>query len=421
MGLVIAYPDTRSKIIDLIDIEDFSAQKHRTIFQAIKDVIKSGRDVDRVVLSEHMVREGTLQDSGGLTYLVSLEEGLPNVPSQDGYIRILKDYRALRGLIALSGDIQKRVASSAPPAETLGYVSDRIANIEHACTALNEAPSIEDLINKAGGPLAILKPINRFIPTGFTRLDQLIGGLEPGTVTIFAGSASSGKTSAAMNVAQYAAEHEVPVLVFSMEMSARQIMDRMIAGDAGVDLMRFLRGKLNQTEDTAMRASMAHVYGLPIYIEDKAPLLARDISAVTERMKRAKGVRVVVVDYVQLMTNAASTKGKTTSDVLGGLIIDLKNIAKRTDTAFVVLSQLNRASTTRKTDNRPILSDLRDSGGLEQTADKVMFIYREFLHKPDRTDLRDRGEFIVGKNRNGSTGQVDMGWTGIRTRFWDLP
>jgi replicative DNA helicase len=271
-----------------------------------------------------------------------------------------------------------------------------------------------------GGVGAFLDPSTRVrgLSTGFAKFDEMTGGLNGGELVILAARPSMGKTALAMNIAQHVATHpqmRKPVAVFSLEMSSASLMTRLLCSGARVDMHKFRAGYLNQDERRKLQVTLATMTESPLFLDDTAGVNLMDVHAKLRRMKNQHGLSLVVIDYLQLMSSRGRSENR--NQEVSAISRGLKLLAKELDVPFLVLSQLSRAAETRPGDHTPQLSDLRDSGSIEQDADLVMFIYREEVYKRDREDLKGLADIIIAKQRNGPIGKVPLRFLGAYTRF----
>jgi replicative DNA helicase len=357
----------------------------------------------------------------GLGYLVSLDDGLPEIATLESYIRIVKDKATLRKLIfAAQKVINRCLLGEDEPDEIL-------SNAEESLLKLGEARAGEKLISPSdviagfpGGINAFLDPTQRIkgISTGFTKFDEMTGGLHGGELIILAARPSMGKTALALNIAQHVATHpkmRKPVAVFSLEMSSSSLLNRLVCSAARVDQHKFRAGFLNADERRKLQFALADLTESPMFLDDTPGVHLMDIHAKLRRMQSNEGLSLVVIDYLQLMSSRGRSENR--NQEVSAISRGLKLMAKDLDVPFLVLSQLSRASETRVGDHKPQLSDLRDSGSIEQDADLVAFIFREEVYKRDREDVKGLADLIIAKQRNGPIGTVPLRFLGQYTRF----
>jgi len=425
LGSVLLNPDLWVQVSVMLDHADYAEERHRRIHLRMKDIADRGEKIDRVTLSNELMRAGQLESVGGFSYIVSLDEGLPAISNIESWIRIVRDARDLRSLHLVAQYLEAQAATKVAPLDLISDVTARLQEVERGSLVLDNVPVLSDVIDKLGGALEIVNPTTTdvFIPTGFQKWDSMTGGLESGKLAIIAGRPSSGKTSLAMCMAQNIAEEGVPVAMFSLEMSHRGLIDRMVCVKAELDFARYRSRRLNETEKEEARYAVSRLYEIPLYIDDKPFHSLGDLSRKLDRLAHKQGVRVCFLDYVQLLTSGLRLKGdrRNTTEILGEAVEGLKSLGKRLGIAMVLLSQLNREGDRRGHGHRPIMSDLKDSSSLEQAADLIAFTFREYQQKSDQEHLRDYCEVIISKARDGKTGVVPMRFLGnMGGRFEDV-
>jgi len=421
LGSILLNQDVYFQVAGAIEPEDFSLEKHRRIFSRMKDLYARGEKIDRLTIANELMKQGQLESVDGFSYLVSLDECLPQIANLDSYIRIVKDKATLRKLIFSAQKVIDRcLIGEDEPDEILAGAEESLLKLGEARSGERlESPST--IIEKfPGGVNAFLDPSQRVsgLSTGFTKFDEMTGGLHGGELIILAARPSMGKTALALNMAQHVATHPLmrkPVAVFSLEMSSASLLTRLLCAAARVDQHKFRAGYLNADERRKLQVALAELTESPLYLDDTAGVNLMDVHSKLRRMKAEHGLSLVVIDYLQLM----STRGRieNRNQEVSALSRGLKLMAKDLDVPFIVLSQLSRAAETRPGDHKPQLSDLRDSGSIEQDADLVAFIYREELYHKDREDLRGLADLIVAKQRNGPIGTVPLRFLGQFTRF----
>ena len=430
LGSIMVDDSVFIQVAALLDATDFALEKHRRIFGRMLDLSARGEKIDRVTLANELMKQNQLEACDGLSYLVSLDDGLPQISNLESYVRIVKDKALLRNLIYTSQKvIDKALMAEDDPGQIIAEAEETLLKLSDSRErqALASPESIIDEFE--GGINAFLDPSKRIkgISTGFIKLDEMTGGLHPGELFVLAARPSMGKTALALNIAQHVATHpkiEKTVAVFSLEMSKESLLTRMVCAAARVDQQKFRAGYLNADERRRLQVAASQLVKAPLFIDDTAGVTLMDIHAKLRRLEAEHGLGLVVVDYLQLMSSSrrrSENRNQEVSEMSRGL----KLLAKDLKVPMLVLSQLSRASETRPGDHRPQLSDLRDSGSIEQDADLVGFIFREEVYKPDREDLRGMAELLLAKQRNGPTGKVKLvflrEFTKFENRTDDLP
>lgn len=403
-----------------LEAEDFSLEKHRRIFRRMGDLHERDERIDRITVANELMKFNELEACDGLSYLVSLDDGLPQLPNVDSYIRIVKDKSVLRRIILASQHMINRCLLDADEPDQI------LAGAEETLLKLGEARVKSGLVNPEqvlrdyeGGINAFLDPSKRIkgISTGFTKLDEMTGGLHGGDLCIIAARPSMGKTALALNIAQHVTlKLKKTVAVFSLEMSKESLLTRMVCAGARVDSQKFRAGYLSQMERQKLHQALNDLVESPLYIDDSAGIHLMEMHAKLRRLQsEQEHLGLVIVDYLQLMSGHGRFENR--NQEVSALSRGMKLLAKELNVPMMVLSQLSRAVETRQGDHRPQLSDLRESGSIEQDADVVGFIFREEVYNRDREDLRGLAELIVAKQRNGPVGTVNLVFLHAQTKF----
>jgi replicative DNA helicase len=421
LGTILLNDTYYLQVAGALEADDFSLEKHRRIFARMKDLYEKGGRIDRVTLADELIKQGQLESVDGLAYLVSLDDGLPEISNVDSYIRIVKDKSTLRKMIFNAQKVIDRCLIGEEEPDQI------LASAEESLQKLGESRTNDQLITAdavlatfPGGIGAFLDPSQRVrgLSTGFTKFDEMTGGLNGGELIILAARPSMGKTALAMNISAHVATHpqmRKPVAVFSLEMSSSSLLTRLLCSGARVDQHKFRAGFLNADERRKLQVTLATITESPLFLDDTPGVNLMDVHAKLRRMKAQHGLSLVVIDYLQLMSSRGRSENR--NQEVSAISRGLKLLAKDLDVPFLVLSQLSRAAETRVGDHTPQLSDLRDSGSIEQDADLVMFIYREEVYKRDREDLKGLADIIIAKQRNGPIGKVPLRFLGAYTRF----
>jgi replicative DNA helicase len=421
LGSILLNDDTYLSVAGVLEGDDFSLEKHRRIFARMKDLYDRGERIDRVTVAEELMKQGQLESVDGLSYLITLDQGIPELANLDSYVRIVKDKSTLRKLIFNAQKLIDRCLIGAEEPDQI------LSSAEESLLKLGESRAREQLISPAaivktfpGGVGAFLDPSSRVrgLSTGFTKFDEMTGGLHGGELMILAARPSMGKTALAMNIAQHVATHprmKKPVAIFSLEMSSASLLTRLLCAGSRVDQHKFRAGFLNGEERRRLQVELATLTESPLFLDDTAGVNLMDVHSKLRRLKSEHGLSLVVIDYLQLMSSRGRSENR--NQEVSAISRGLKLMSKELDVPFLVLSQLSRASETRPGDHKPQLSDLRDSGSIEQDADLVAFIYREEVYKRDREDVKGLADLIIAKQRNGPIGNVPLRFIGAFTRF----
>jgi replicative DNA helicase len=404
--------------------DDFSLDAHRRIYARMMDLSESSKPIDIITLVEELEQKKDLQAIGDVGYVSSLLDGVPDRPSIDHYVRIVRDKAILRGLISVSSSAIAKASEQADPADEI------LNDAEAAIFALSEKrigqgfQGIQDIVRNSFGSIdALLQRGQRItgLATHYTELDEMTSGFQKADLVILAARPSMGKTSFAMNIAENAAiDDGKTVGIFSLEMSSEALLQRLLCSRAIVDAHKMRTGSLWADDMKKVGRAMEELANAQIYIDDTPGITLSEMRAKARRLKQSRGaLDLLVVDYLQLMSGGSKRFENRTQEV-SAISRGLKAIAKELQVPVMALSQLSRAPESRGGDHRPQLSDLRESGSIEQDADVVMFIFREEIYRPDDLELKGRAEIIMAKQRNGPIGKFHLAFLHNSTRFANL-
>ncbi|MBN2256187.1 MAG: replicative DNA helicase [Deltaproteobacteria bacterium] len=411
-----------NSVIEILETSDFYSEAHRKIFSAAVELSEKSEPIDLITLSNLLRDKKQLDDIGGVAYLASLVDNVPSAAHIVHYSRIVKEKSIMRRLIAVSTEILNKSYESS------SNVNDVLDDAENAIFQISEnkiKPSffpLKELIKDSFKSIERLyekKALITGVPTGYDDLDQLTSGLQKSDLIIIAGRPSMGKTALAINIAQNASIKEgIPVAIFSLEMSREQLALRMLASEARVDSQRLRKGFLGETDWPKLTTAAGTLSDAAIFIDDTPGISALEMKAKARRLKAEHGLGLVVLDYLQLMRGRDSLMQR--EQEISEISRSLKALAKELNVPVVALSQLNRQVESR-TDKRPQMADLRESGAIEQDADVILFIYRdEVYNKSEDNPEKGLAEIIVGKQRNGPIGRVKLSFLNDYTRFESL-
>jgi replicative DNA helicase len=406
--------------------DDFSLDAHRRVYSRMRDLQESGRPVDMITLVEELDRHKEVEAIGGVAYLSSLIDGVPDRPSIEHYVRIVRNKALLRGLINLAQNaIAEAIEHSDEAEEVLGRAEQAIFQLSENRIGQGFM-NIPSIIKASFGSLEELYARGQEITglaTHYTLLDKLTSGLQPSDLIIIAARPSMGKTALAMNIAENAAVLDGKVVgVFSLEMSREALLMRMLASHAQVDSKDLRQGFLTKEDMRKLTRATEQLSHSKLFIDDSPGISVSEMRAKARRLRQTEGLDLLIVDYLQLMS-AVPIGGKrfeNRTQEVSAISRGLKALAKELKVPVVALSQLSRAPESRGGDHRPQLSDLRESGSIEQDADVVAFIFREEVYKKDDPDLDGIAELIVAKQRNGPTDMIKMAFIKRYTRFENL-
>ncbi len=419
LGALLLKPDAIHDVSDLIHSDSFYAEKHRLIFAAMRELADRGEPIDQLSLSEKLQNQGLLERSGGRSYLAELAGSAPTPGNFSHYADLVSRKYLMRSLIDASYTITESAFDEAREAmEVLDEAEKSIYAIGNA-SAAHKFTAISDKVHEAWDRIEALSKREdgiRGVPSGFPALDNLLSGFHPSDLVILAARPSVGKTSLALDIARNAAiRHNVPVGIFSLEMSSEQIIDRMLSAESFVNSWRIRTGQVKDEEDfNRIRDALETLSRAPIYIDDKPGNNILAMRAVARRLKRERGIGLIIVDYLQLMAPTSTKASDSMVQQVTEISRSLKGLARELEVPVIALSQLSRAVEQRG--GKPRLSDLRDSGSIEQDADVVMFIHRD--DKSNKESERPGiAEILVEKHRNGPTGMVELHFDDKRTTF----
>lgn len=421
LGSMLVDKDAVIAAIEILKPEDFYREDNKEIYAAMIELYGLGQQIDIITLSEQLKLRGTLEKVGDTNYIATLIDNVPTTSNIDSYVKIVEQKSVLRQLIKVANDILKMGYSQTEEVDAIieqtekkvfdvlqnrnskGYSSIK----EVLITAFDTLEKMYQNKNKVSG-----------IESGFIDLDKKISGLNAGALLIVAARPAMGKSAFVLNIANNVAMHtKTPVMIFSLEMSKEEMINRILASEAEVDSMKIKNGNDLTSEDwLKLGSASGRLSNIPLYIDDTPGLTATELRAKCRKAKLEKDIGLVIVDYLQLMES--STKSPSRQQEISEISRSLKILAKELSVPVIALSQLSRATESR-TDHKPMLSDLRESGAIEQDADIVMFIHREDYYNPE-TEKKNIAEIIVAKNRSGSTGSVELAWLGQYTKFANL-
>jgi replicative DNA helicase len=420
LGAILIENEAFHNASEVLTEKDFYRDAHRRIFQRMAALSARGDAIDLVTLREELSRSGDLEPSGGVSYLTSLLEGVPRATNVPYYSRIVKDKSVLRNLIAAANRISQSCFGDVEETQVVLDEAERtIFDIAEGAIRSGFQP-VSEIVTKTFKQLDELserKELVTGVGTGFVEFDEITSGLQRSDLIIVAARPAMGKTSFCMNIAQHVGlKTKGCVGVFSLEMSKEQLVLRMLCGEARVDMHKLRSGFLSEKDWGKLVQAVADLSRAKVYIDDTPGISVMEMRAKARRLKLEAGLDLLIVDYLQLMQGRGRFENRTQE--IGNISRSLKGLAKELNIPIVALSQLSRAPETRG-GHKPQLSDLRESGALEQDADVVVFIYREEEYN-QTPDNRGIAELIIGKQRNGPTGTIKMAFIKEYTRFENL-
>ena len=423
LGSIMLRPDTMHEIMDFIHDSSFYSEKHRLIFRSMIELFNKSTPIDLLSLSARLREKDLLEQVGGASYLTELVNYVPSSANVKHYAELVQKKHIMRNLIECADDISRLgYDESNELDQILDTAEKRVFEVTNFSSShrfielketLDEAWERLDKLHKS-------KDEMRGIPTGFKELDNKLAGFQKSDLIILAARPSMGKTSLALDIArQTAIMHNVPVGIFSLEMSSQQLVDRMLAAESRVDAWKLRTGQLSvDTEFESIRHSLDKLAKAPIFIDDQPANNILKMRSVARRLKKEKGLGMIMVDYLQLMQPTQSTKSDNVVQQVTEISRSLKQLARELEVPVLALSQLSRAVEQRG--GRPRLSDLRDSGSIEQDADVVMFIHREDKVLKEESTKPNIAEIMIEKHRNGPTGMVELYFDAQKATFLSI-
>jgi replicative DNA helicase len=418
LGAMLLSREAIAEVVEILDPDHFYKPAHGHVFDAILALYGSGQPVDAVTVAEELRRAGLLDAIGGPGVLLDVQAGTPAIGNARYYARIVEEHALLRRLIRVSSDIAE-VAYSVPEDVTKAVDDAEARMFEVAQRRVsNTVAPIKELLSANLDRLEMLYERGDAItgiPTGYLDLDELLSGLQPNALYVVGARPAMGKTAFALGMASHCSVHSAkPCLIFSLEMSQQELSQRILCSEALVDATRVKTGRLDEADWNRISHAVGRLAEAPLYIDDNPHTTVMEIRAKARRLQSRVGeLGMVVVDYVQLMSGRSNAESRQVE--VAEISRNLKILARELQAPVVALAQLNRQLEQRQ-DKRPLLSDLRESGSLEQDADVVMFLYRDEVYDPASPD-KGMAEVIVAKHRNGPTGRVKLAFRGQYTRF----
>ncbi len=428
LGGLLLEASALDKIADLMTDDDFYRHEHRLIYRQIVRLSEQAKPVDVITVAEALEIAGELEKVGGLPYLGSLAHNVPSAANIRRYGEIVRERSIMRKLVEVGTDISSSAynPTGRDAAQLLDEAESKVFEIAEAGSRgkqgfLAMPPLLTQVVERIETLYARDNSSDvTGIATGFTDLDRMTSGLQPGDLVIVAGRPSMGKTAFSINIAENVAlDSKLPVAIFSMEMGATQLAMRMLGSVGKLNQHDLRTGRLQDDDWGHLTHALGRLNDAPIHIDESAALSALEVRARARRLHRQNGgLGLIVVDYIQLMSSNAGKASENRATEISEISRSLKSLAKELHVPVVALSQLNR-SLEQRPNKRPVMSDLRESGAIEQDADLILFIYRDEVYNSDSAD-KGKAEIIIGKQRNGPIGKVELAFRGEYTRFDNL-
>ncbi|AOR24859.1 replicative DNA helicase [Clostridium taeniosporum] len=420
IGSMIIDKSAIAKVLETLEEEDFYRDGHKIIFRTILDMFRKDMAVDLVTLLENLKSTEMLERAGGVTYITEISASVPTTANLSSYIKIVEEKSVLRRLIKASTSIIEASYNNQGEVEdVLDGAEKRIFDIAEKKTSKDFEP-LSDVLER--GFLEIERLFNNRgeitgVGSGFADLDAKTSGFQKGDMILIAARPSMGKTTFALNIAEYAALREgKSVVVFSLEMSKEQLAYKLLCSEANVDMLRLRTGELDDKDWENIARATGPLSKAKVYIDDTAGVSVMEMRSKCRRLKMEYGIDLIVIDYLQLMSGSSGSDNR--QQEVSEISRSIKALAKEMECPVIALSQLSRAPEQRA-DHRPMLSDLRESGSIEQDADLVMFLYRDEYYNKETED-KNIGECIIAKQRNGPVGTVKLAWLGQYSKFGNL-
>lgn len=413
LGSMLISRDAVGTIIEIVKTDDFYRSSNQMIFEAILEMYSKGEPSDPITVADHLKKKGMLDEVGGKTFIHSLISNIPLAANAEYYARIVRNHSILRKLIyaatniaTMGYEVPEDLAATVDKAQELIFSIYKDLNSGNSRNAVS---AMKDIVSEVYEQVEMLHESGSEIsgiPTGFIDFDRYSSGLHNSDMVVIAARPGMGKTAFALGMAKnIAMKEKIPIAVFSLEMSKHQVAQRLMSAQSGIDLQRLRDGKIRENEWTKLASAIEKLAECKLYIDDSAFLTVMDLRSRARMMASTYGIKMIIVDYLQLMQSTSNYRGNKVQEITE-ISQNLKGIAKELDIPVVAVSQLSREVEKREK-KRPQLSDLRESGSIEQDADMVVFIYRDEYYD-DQSSKKGRAELIIAKHRNGPTGKVEL-------------
>ncbi len=421
LGSMLTDSEAAASAIEVLRVEDFYREDHKAIYEAILNLYNRAEPIDIITLKAELTSIGKFEQVGGIEYLAELPEKVPTTTNAEKYIKIVEDKSMLRSLIKTANEIQ--ALGYDPMQEVEDIVDSAEKKIFNLVQGRNQKgyTAVKDVLVESFALLEKLYNQKQHItgvPTGFADLDYKTAGLHNSDLILIAARPAMGKSAFVLNIASYAAvKANIPVVIFSLEMSKEQMVNRILASEAMVDSNKIRTGKIEDEDWNKIAEATGILSEAPIFIDDTPGISMTEIRAKCRKLKMEQNIGLVVIDYLQLIAGNSKRSGSREQEI-SEISRSLKILAKELNVPVIALSQLSRAPEQRP-DHRPMLSDLRESGAIEQDADIVMFLYRDDYYN-EETDKKNIAEVIIAKHRSGSVGTVELLWLSNYTKFANI-
>jgi replicative DNA helicase len=419
LGAILLDNEAAWTVARFLKAEHFYKAANQTIYATILELVEARKPVDPVILKDELIRKGALEAIGGPAYIAELLEAVPSAANAEYYARVVRDKALLRSLISTATEIVRDAYRADAPADEIADQAEKrfFESIERRVESASF--EIRDILLEEMSRIEAGTPMSGLM-SRLTTLDELTNGFKPSELIILAARPSMGKTSLATTIIRNVAYHDrVPVAFFSLEMSKSQVAQNMLCQHARIDSFKMRQGRLDRNEQATLGRRAGELAEAPIFIDDTSGMSIMELRAKSRLLKARKGIGLIVIDYLQLMESSGGRRDENRQQEISQISRGLKQLARELDVPVIALSQLSRAVESRE-GNRPKLSDLRESGSIEQDADVVLMLYREAYYKPEKVEIQNKAEVIVAKNRNGPTGTAELYFQRTYTRFDNL-
>ena len=420
LGSMLVDKDAVISAVEVLKADDFYREDNKEIYAAMFELYSLGKHIDMITVQDQLTLRGTIEKVGGTEYIAMLIDNVPTTSNIESYVKIVEEKSIIRQLIKAANNILKLGYAQTEEVDALIEKAEKdIFDIMQNRNSKGYASIKEILVSTFDQIEEMFQNKNKVsgLETGFVDLDSKISGLNKSDLLIVAARPAMGKSAFVLNIASFVAMHlKVPTMIFSLEMSKEQMVNRILCSESEVDSMKVRNADLSSEDWLKLGEASGRLSEVPLYIDDTPGLSSAELRAKCRKAKLEKNIGLVIIDYLQLMES--KTKSPSRQQEISEISRSLKILAKELSVPVIALSQLSRATESR-VDHRPMLSDLRESGAIEQDADIVMFLHREDYYNPE-TEKKNVAEVIVAKNRSGSTGTVELAWLGQYTKFANL-
>lgn len=420
LGSMLVDKDAVVAAVEILKPEDFYREDNKEIYAAMSEIYGMGKHIDMITLQEQLKLRASLERVGNISYIATLIDNVPTTTNIENYVKIVEEKATLRKLIKTANKILKLGYEQTEEVDTVIEQTEKeVFDVLQNRNSKGYSSIKEVLVNSFDIIESRYQNKSKIsgIESGFIDLDTKTSGLNPADLIILAARPAMGKSAFALNIANFVAMHmKTPVIIFNLEMSKEQLVNRILASESEVDSMKLRNADLTSDDWLKLGAASGKLSEIPLYIDDTPGMTSTELRAKCRKAKLEKNIGLIIIDYLQLMES--KTKSPSRQQEISEISRSLKILAKELNVPVIALSQLSRATESR-TDHRPMLSDLRESGAIEQDADIVMFIHREDYYDKE-TEKKNVAEIIIAKNRNGDTGTIELAWLGQYTKFANL-